>query len=230
MRLLSGFIGFLILLPIGLYAQEKQQPKGEYKEFSRLVHSMVVKQIPKEFEDTSGWGGTIPIEPNLPLPRLRRYVKVGDKMEMPHGTWRKFKGKLEDPDKNLKIVIKDFKQIDGKNYRVVADVDVTVLMLAEVQQWQKGLMLIGSEVAVDTNFTAAIVVDINATLNFKKFPPELNIEPKVSELGLEFVDFKVRGGPILPGPFGDNIRRDLKDGIRAFIKATEPSIKAYANQ
>jgi hypothetical protein len=219
----------LLAVSIAITAGEPT-PKSEYKEFSRLVHAFITKQIPKEVEDASGWGGTIPAEPNLPLPRLRQYIKVGDKLEMPHGTWRKFKGKLEEPNKNLKIVVKDFKQIDGKNYRIVADVDTTVLVAIEVQQWQKGLLLIGTELAVDTNFTAAVVCDINATLNFKKFPPELNIEPKISDLGIEFVDFKVRGGPIIKGEFGDNLRRDLKDGIRSLVKTAEPVIKTQVNQ
>jgi hypothetical protein len=164
------------------------------------------------------------------LPRLRRVIRVGDKLEMPHGTWRKFKGKLEQPDKNLKIVIKDFKQLDRNTYRVVADVDATVLLQVELQQWQKGLLLLGTEIATDANFTAAIVCDVGVALNLKKFPPELNLNPKVSELGLDFVDFKVRNGPIIQGEFGDNLRKDLKEGARSLLKAAEPAIKVYANQ
>lgn len=227
MRSIFGLIAILAVGPVG-GAQEKQE-KQEYKEFSRLVHSIVVKQLPKEFEDTSGWGGTIPAEDNLPLAKLRKYVKVGDKLEVPHGTWRKFKGKVEDPSKNLKIVVKEFKQLNDKTYRVVADVDATFLVRGEIQQWQKGLFLIGGELAADANLTAAIVCDVGVSLNLKKFPPELNIEPKVAELGLEFVDFKVRGGPFITGELGDNFRRDLKEGLRAVVKASEPLVKMYAN-
>ncbi len=227
MRSMIGLIGIFVVLPVSV-AQEKQE-KQDYKEFSRLVHAIVVKQIPKEFEDTSGWGGTIPVEANLPLPKLRKYVKVGDKLELPHGTWRRFKGKVEEPDKNLKIVVKEFKQLNDKTYRVVTDVDATFLVRSEVQQWQKGLFLIGGEVAADANLTAAIVCDVDVSLNVKKFPPELNVEPKVTELALEFVDFKVRGGPFITGELGDNFRRDLKDGLRAFVKASEPLVKMYAN-
>jgi len=229
MRAVFGIIPLFAILPLSVPAGEKQ-PKQEYKEFSRLIHSIVVKELPKEVEDASGWGGTIPAEFNLPLPRLRRYVKVGDKLEMPHGTWRKFKGKIEDPDKNLKIVVKDFKQLDVKTYRVVTDVDTTVLLHVDVQQWQKGLMLIGAEADVDARFTAAIVCDVSASLNFKKFPPELNLEPKVTELGLDFVEFKVRNGPIFPGEFGDKLRKELTDSVRTILKASEPVIKSYANQ
>ena len=126
--------------------------------------------------------------------------------------------------------MKDFKQLDANTYRVVADVDAIVLLHAEVQQWQKGLMLIGTNIAADANFTAAIVCDVGVSLNLKKVPPELKINPKVSELGLDFVDFKVRNGPIIQGEFGDNLRRDLKDGARSLLKSSEPVIKELVNQ
>lgn len=225
MRHLIALAAFAALVSVG----DAQDKNADYKEFSRLVHAAVVKRVPKEIEDTSGWGSTIPAEPNLPLPKLRRYVKVGDRLEMPHGTWRRFKSRLEDPDKNLKIVVKDFKKLDASTYRVVTDVDVTVYMHGEIQHWQKGLFLIGGELGADANFTATVVVDVAASLNFQKFPPELKLDPKVSDLTLDFVDFKVRGGPILVGEFGDNVRRDLKDAIRSLVKTSEPLVKMYAN-
>lgn len=229
MRQALGLIGVFVLLSSQGTGQEKQTPK-DYTEFSRLVHAIVVKQLPKDLEEASGWGGTIPVEANLPFPKLRKYVKVGEKMEMPHGTWRKFRGKLEDPAKNLKIIVKDFKQLDGKTYRIVTDIEVTFLAQAELQQWQKGLFVVGAEVAADANLTGAIVCDVGVSLNLKKFPPELVLEPKVTELGLDFVDFKVRGGPFIVGEFGDNLRRDLKESFRSILKASEPLVKIYVNE
>jgi hypothetical protein len=220
----------ILTLPLWLPAQELAKAKDEYAEFSKLVHKAVVKQLPKEFEDTSGWGQRIEVPDNLPLIGLRTLYKVGDHLEAPHGTWRRFKGKIEEPDKNLKIVVKDFKKLDDKTYRVVVDVDATILCHGEAQQWQKGLMLIGAEAYADANLTAAIVCDVGVSLNLKKFPPELNIEPKVSQLGLELVDIKVRGGPILKGERGQAMANDIKNMLRAAVKASEPMVKDEANR
>lgn len=231
MRPLSALLG--ILLPLSLAAQtptEPKVPKEEYAEFSKLIHKVVVKQLPKEFEDASGWGQRIEVPDNLPLAVLRKIVKVGDHLEAPHGTWRRFKGKIEEPAKNLRIVVKDFKKLDDKTYRVTVDVDVTILCRGEVQQWQKGLMLIGADVSADANATAAIVCDVGVALNLKKFPPELNIEPKVTELALELVDVKVRGGPLLKGDKGQALANDIKDMLRAVVKASEPLVKEEANR
>jgi hypothetical protein len=218
---------FCAILPFTISAGEKKENPQEYAEFSRLIHSAVVKQLPKEFEDSSGWNQFIDLEPNLRLPKLRKVVKVGDKLMFPHGTWRRFKGKVEDPEKNLKIVVKEFRALDNKTYRVVADVDATILCWGEVLQWQKGLMLVGGEATADANLTAAIVCDVGVSLNFKKFPPELNIEPKVSDLKLNLVDITVRGGPALDG---DGLAKDIKDLLRGLVKASEPLVKDHANR
>ncbi|HZZ81585.1 MAG TPA: hypothetical protein VFE62_23990 [Gemmataceae bacterium] len=230
MRMISRSLLLLAAVPCFAAAQPAPKAKDDYAQFSKVIHKVVVKQLPKEFEDTSGWGQRIEIPPNLRLMNLRTLVKVGDHLEAPHGTWRRFKGKLEDPDKNLKIVVKDFRKLNEKAYRVVVDVDATFLVHGEAQQWQKGLFLIGGEADADANLTAAIVCDVGVSLNLKKFPPELKLEPKVSELGLELVDIKVRGGPILKGERGQAIANDIKNMLRAAVKASEPMVKDEANR
>lgn len=230
MRHASGLIGILALLPLGSSAGEKKPEPQDYTQFSRLVHSVVVKQLPKEFVDTSGWNQFIPIEDGLPFPKLRTVVKLDDKLVFPHGTWRRFKGKIEDPNKQLKITVKEFKALNEKTYRVVADVDATILVHGEVQQWQKGLMLIGAEATADAFLTAAVTCDVGVSLNFKKFPPALDLEPKVTELGLNLVDIQVRGGPIFTGEKGKAFANDIKDLLRGAVKASEPFVKDHANQ
>ena len=229
MRRLFTSIALLAFVSLTVAAGEPQ-PMQEYGAFSRLVHKIVVKQLPKQFEDNSGWGQMIEVPANIRLAGLRKMVKVGDRHEAPHGAWRRFQGKIEDPDKNLKIVVKDFKKLDDKTYRIAVDVDATVMVHAEWQQWQKGLLLVGVEAVADADFKAALVCEVGVSPNFKKFPPELNITPKVTELEFDLVDFKIRDGFVLKGERAKALSSDLKDLLRSFVKASEPIVKEYANQ
>jgi hypothetical protein len=229
MQRVIGLIAALAILPLTLAAQDAES-KPDYAAFSKLIHKRVAKEL-KEFKDDSGWGQTIPAPPKLPLPNLRTYLKSGNDVVLPHGSWQRFKGKVEDPDKNLKIVVKDFKKTaDGKKYRLAADVDVTIVCAGEWQLWQKGLLIVSAASAADANFTAAVVCEVGVSFDIKKFPPELKVEPKVTDLGLNLVDFKFRHEPILKGEAGDNLRRDLKDLLRTLVKSKEGAVKDYANE
>jgi hypothetical protein len=185
--------------------------------------------MPKQIEDTSAWGQRIEVPPNIVLAKRRTMYKVGDRYEAPHGAWRRFMGKIEEPAKNLKIVVKDFKKLNASTYRVVVDADAVIMVHGEWQQWQKGLLLVGAEGIADANINVAVVCDVGVSLDLKEFPPAVKLEPKVAELGLNFIDFKVRGGPILTGERGDAIRNDLKDMIRSALKAAEPTVKDHVN-
>ncbi len=229
MRWLCIPISFVALVPLTAVSGEKE-PKADYKEFSRLVHSIVVSQMPKEIVDSSGWGGTIPVPPRLPFPLLRTYVKVGDKLEVPHGTWRRFKGKIENPQKDLKILLTDFKRLNDKTYRIAFDVDATMAWNFELQQWQKGLLLLPVAATVDSHFTSAIVCDVDVELDIATFPPALKIAPKVVDLGLNLVDVKLRDGPQLSGENAERFANDIKDLLRVAVKASEPLVKAEVNR
>src|SRR6266436_5224996 len=75
--------------------------KKDYTEFSRLVHKMVVPQVPRFYEDMSQWGQTIPLPSDLRFPRLKRtIVEVDGRQEVPHGIWKKYRIWIDDPDQD----------------------------------------------------------------------------------------------------------------------------------
>ena len=52
----------------------------------------------------------------------------------------------------------------------------------------------------------------------------------MAELGLNLVDFKLRGDPIIKGAKGDALRNDLKEVLRSIVKSSEDFVKDQANQ
>src|SRR5262249_41863761 len=94
----------------------KKDASRDYADLSRLIHKVVAGQVPKAIEDNSAWGKTIPIPDDLKLPKLRTVIKVGDKMELPHGLWRKVKLTMADPAKDLRIRVKELNPVNGSKY------------------------------------------------------------------------------------------------------------------
>lgn len=208
----------------------EKDAKPDFAEFSRLLHQMVVKQVPQEHEEKFNWGNTIPVPEKLRLPRLRTYVKVGDHLEVPHGAWRRVRVKLLDANKDLRITVRDFRPVD-KLYRIVIDSEVTVFAQGEWQQWQKGLLLLGENGDATATITSSMVCDVDASLDYTKFPPVLNVKPKVTEMTLDLKAFQLlRVNGTVEGEKVRQLGNDLMgDLLRDGIKAAEPLVKDYAN-
>jgi hypothetical protein len=205
----------------------------QYADFSRLIHQMVVKQMPKVYEDDSSWGKTIPLTEPLRLPGLRTYIKKGDKVELPHGLWKKVRVWMNDPDKDLRIQVKDFKKLDAKTFRLVVDSESDVRSQIDAQHWQKGLALAGF--AGKADLTVAISMDcdvgVSLTSNF-----ELKIDPKITRLNMDLKDVLLREvstprlGVVLEGEKAKEFGGQFKEILQIAAKSAEPKVKDLANQ
>src|SRR5437868_1629615 len=123
----SCLVVMSLALVVGIAEADKPKlssPQREYADLSRLIHKMVVKEIPREFEDRSGWGQIVPLTEKLRFPNLQRTrVRLGDKEGYPHGLWKKFKVRFDDPDKDVKIDVREFSKIDPKTFHLVVDAE-----------------------------------------------------------------------------------------------------------
>jgi hypothetical protein len=213
--------------------------KEDFADLSRLIHKMVVKQVPREHEEKIDWGKSTPIPEKLLAPRLpRTYIKVGDQKELAHGNWKRVHVKLEDPDKDLRIKVKEFRKLDKGGYRVVIDSEASLRCDGEMIQWLRGLQLLKVDGQADATIASTMVCDVDIAINFKKFPPDVKVDPKIVELGLDLKDFNLRQiSGIIKGNVkieGEKLRQTgqdvMPDLIRSFMKASEPIVKEYANQ
>ncbi len=222
----------LLGLPLTTPAGETP-PKDEFADLSRIIHKRVLKQVPREHEEKFDWGKSIPIPENLIAPGLpRTYVKVGDEKELAHGNWKRVRVKLDDPDKNLKIKVKEFKKLDKGGHRLLLDAEALVHCDGEMNQYIRGLLLLRVTGRADATITSTMTCDVDIKINLKKFPPEVNVEPKIVAITLDLKDFNLTqlGGTVQ----GEKVRKLgnelMPDLIRALLKASEPLVKDYANE
>jgi hypothetical protein len=232
----SAFVVTLVLLS-PLSAQTEDAKQRDYTEFSKMIHKMVIKDLPKEIEDKSGWGQMAPLTEKLLFPRIPRVkIRVGDKEGFPDGLWKKFKVRFPEPEKNIKINVKDFSKVDAKTFRLAVDSEVVVVGDGEAQNWQKGLRLGQIDAQAGALVGLNMVFNIGVTFDTKKFPPDINIEPKMTELGIDLKEFNLRRvsnavtGIAIEGDTAKDIGNDLKDTLKSFIKSQEPDIKNRANE
>ena len=135
--------------------------------------------------------------------------------------------KIADPGKDVTIQVKDFRPIDGKLYRLELEADVMLATAGEWQQWQKGLLLVGLGGEADASLRISVGCDLGVSLNFSKIPPEVNVNPKITDLTLDLKDIRPRGGPVFTD---EKLKNDIKGLLRSAVKFAEPQVKDIANQ
>lgn len=204
---------------------------GDYTALSRLIQKMMAGQLPKVFEHDSNWGQTVPIPEKLALPRLRTVVKVGDRDELPHGLWRRMRGRLDDPERDLTVRVRNLEMKDGK-YRLSLDADVALRGEAEVQHWQKGLALVNLLAEADVVITLALECDVKVKLDAKG----VKLEPQVTDLKMTLKEFTLRRlalrrlGPILEGEQAEAAGGLVKGLVGGALESLGPQMKDQLNQ
>lgn len=226
---------FLTAVLTGLAAaadEDKPPTRPDYSSLAKLIHAAVIPKLPKEIEDRSHWGQTIPDPGNLRLPRLpRTRLKVGDKEELAHGQWVRTRLWLDDPAKDVQIEVRDLRKTDPKTVQLQVAATVRGHGERERRQYEKGLLLFGLPVQADAVVVLVLDFDVALSLNTDKFPPEVIVEPKVTRTELELKEFEVRKvGKITVGEKGRELGNELKGVLQEQLKKLEPALKEKANE
>jgi len=205
--------------------------KPDYSALAAQIKKAVLARMPKEYEDLSEWGQTIPLPTDVRFPRLRRAViKKGDRYEVPHGVWKRTKVWIADPDRDLQIRIADVRKADKGQTRVRVEALVTLRGSRERQRWAKGVELFDVTADADAVVAIGLDCDVKVSLDVKKLPPEVHIEPKVVGVQLDLKQFNIRRvGPVLVLEQGE-LGEELKQRLQEQMKAYEPQVKEYANR
>jgi hypothetical protein len=228
----------LFLVPLWSLTAGDDRPKTnadkeKFAELSKLIQKIALKQVPNYIQDNTGWGQTVPIPAKLRFPNLRTTVKVKDRLELPHGVWRKVKVSLNEPAKDLTVRVRDFK-VDGKIIHISLDAEVTAQTEIEAEHWQLGLLLWGFKGKAGP--TIGVSVDCDVAIAPGKSLLEVKVEPKVTSLKVDLKDLNLREittarlGKVAEGDnakaLGNYYKQTLQDAIDYF----KPTLEEVANQ
>ena len=222
--LVLALVACSLLAPDGPAAEPAQVGLAAY------VHRVVVERLPRKFEDLSEWGATIPAPP-VRFPRLKRtVVKVGDRYEVPHGTWKRTKVWVEDPAKDLRIRVAEVRKVGKQTTRLRVEATAAVRGERERQQWARGVHLVG--VTAEADAVVTVGVDIDVTIAFDAVRPlaGMKFEVKIAQVRIDLKAFELRRvGPVVL-PEHSTLGEELKAKIQADLRALEPKVKDHANR
>ena len=96
-----------------------EMPAGTLAEtpsVAELCHSLrdiIVAHLPDEYEDTRDWGGTKEVWDGLRVSLDGFKIKTKRRKKLAnHGTWKRYRAWLIDPDRSLRITLSNFDEAD----------------------------------------------------------------------------------------------------------------------
>lgn len=232
--LAAALLGALMFLTCG-YADEprarQEDKKPGYAELSKLIQEAIAEKAPKRYEDKSSWGMTIRLPDKVRFPGLKRTViRKGKKLTAPDGVWKRYLVWLEDPASDIKVQVRELQATGPQTYRVKMDIEVAVRGEGERQRWRNGVRLLAVSAQADAVVTAALTIEVKLSFDKKTFPPEVVVEPKVTESKLLLQRFDLnRVGNVLIGGEARQVGDQLKDVLQDLLTQYDEDVKEAAN-
>lgn len=224
-------LGCSFSIALVLSAQEARD-KPDLTELSKLIRSLVLKEAPKEFNAAPGWGQSTPFPPRLRLPNLpRTTIKVGDRFELAHGSWKKAKVWMDNPEKDFMLTVTELKPQEAAKYRLALTSTAPLLVDFEFQQWLNGLMLVGVNGRAKAKLKVDLDCDVGLTLDITKFPPEVNVEPKIAKTKIEVRELEVFNPGTAKRPeLAQSLNGEIQNLVQGMVQDAEPKIQDEANK
>jgi hypothetical protein len=197
-------------------------------ELARLIHKSMAAKMPRDFEDKSAWGRTVPLPERVRRPGLRRVIiEVDGKPEVPDGNWRKVRVRVEDPERDLRVRVLGLKGLDATSYRLTLETDVELEADAVLKRWKYGVLL--SDIGAQSHVSVNVFVDV--TLNAKLGTSGVQLEPEVKEVKMTLKDLVPeriafrRAGIVVEGEAVARMGQEFRGALQGMLKEKEPDFK-----
>ncbi len=209
--------------PLRLVAADAEpapsEPFTPSAEFQELITKLAREHLPDKYEKTKNWGKTTRVFDGWKLERdglkvetRRRFKDAND------GAWQKYSIRLLDLDHKFDVRVANLRQ---RGSQMVCDVTViaTVRVSGRHTQWENGVQLISIGAEADARLRLRVELAVGMKLDPTKFPPDIFLEPRVTQADVDMLDFKLRrishfGGPVVKS-LSSSVREVLEDKIEA---------------
>lgn len=196
-----------------------------------LLRKLVLKNVPAEYENTKRWGGTKRVWDGLHvsldgfrLKTKRRWKQAN------HGTWKRYRAWLIDPEKEFEIQIENMASTpDGKTAFDVV-IDARLGAWGRLSEYAHDVQLLSISAEADARVHMRMGCEMSLRLDASKFPPDVILEPTVVRAEMKLVDFDLIRISDVSGPLVREFGEELHDVIQKEIADRETRLVSKINR
>ena len=239
--LLLAVAGFLPTFAHGQVAAPELAPPSPVDELATqlsrtetvqsLVTSIVLENIPHQYEDKRKWGQTKQVFDGLKLRRegLRIETKRRWK-QVNHGTWKRYHIWLIDPTEHFHVEIRNVRPAGGAKVSFDVMIDARVGAFARLSEWQLDVQLISLGVDAEARVRLQAECELGLKMDVEGYPPDILLVPEIKKADLELVDFRLQRVSNFSGPLIKELGEELHDVLAGELRKREEGLPAKINK
>lgn len=179
-----------------------------------LITSLIRENLPDQFESRDHWGDTKEIWAGVDVRREGWQIKTKRrKKQVNHGTWKLYRVRVLEPDRHLQIDVRDVRSLPSGRVEFDLLADARLDVFARLAQWELGVQLISLSVNAEARTQFHVRCNLGLKLDPSKLPPDVLLDPQVSQADLRLIDFRVHR----ISQIGGSVAHELGDQARDLL-------------
>jgi hypothetical protein len=150
--------------------------------------------------------------------------------EVNHGTWKKYRLTLIDPDQHLQARIAHLRQTGPGRIAFQLSLAAKIDAYARLQEWRRGLRLLSISADAVADIELDVALEMTTELDATKLPPDLVLQPTATAAELRLVQFKLKRVSKADGPIIRELGDGLEDVLRNRLAANRDKLTAKINK
>lgn len=163
-------------------------------ELNQWITGLVLKHMPHQYSKEKNWGKQAKRWAGVKLRRDHDDGKLETKRRYKmtnHGTWRKYAAKLADPEKKFAVELANFDSTEDHKTSFDVQFSADLILDARQSKWVKGVQLYSFSADATATVRLNVHCELGIDMDFSRFPPELVLNPNVTEAKIDVEKFQL---------------------------------------
>lgn len=187
--------------------------------------TIVREAIPRDYARDKDWGHTKRITTGVttdePLYKFKLHRR---KKHVPHGTWKRYRVQLVDPDEQLKVTVANLHSLEGGGVGLRLILTADLDGWAQMRHYNRGVHLL----TLTAEGTSQLRLVIDCQVRMKMTDQGMAVDPQVTAAKLDLQDFDLQR----LGEIEGKLAHELGKGMRGLLEdqLEGPALMAKLNR
>ena len=200
-------------------------------DFNRLVTRFVLESMPHQYVQDKDWGKTAERWDGVSIKRDGLKLRTKRKKKtVNHGTWKKYSAALVEPEKTFSIQLQKMRELSEQKIAFDLVCSGKLDIDARQSKWVKGVQLYSLSAEGNANVVVRVSAEIAFLTDIRQLPPDLVIQPKVTDVKIDVRDFRIDRISKAGGELAQQVTRAAKSALEKKIGDQESKLLKKMNQ